>query len=149
MSRKWQTKKEMFQFSSKSFHSLTFHHANNATRAPIANPPNSAQLGAASTPPPSHIRVRAVVWAYGRGHTHIQTHTHRHNRRAWPQYILRRLRLRRNAINVNSACHTHARWISNGKALFIMRTRTVHYSWVVRLGLRTTSIAKKFLLIGP
>ena len=26
MSRKWKTKKEMFQFSSKSFHSLTFHH---------------------------------------------------------------------------------------------------------------------------
>ena len=41
----------------------------NATRAPIANPPNSAQLGAASTTPPSYIRVRAVVWAYGRGQT--------------------------------------------------------------------------------
>jgi len=41
----------------------------NATRAPIANPPNSAQLEAASTTPPSYIRVRAVVWAYGRGQT--------------------------------------------------------------------------------
>ena len=30
--------------------------------------------------PPSYIRVRAVVWAYGRGQTHThtdrQTHTH-------------------------------------------------------------------------
>jgi len=34
---------------------------------------------AASTMPPSYIRVRAVVWAYGRGQTHRQTdrHTHR------------------------------------------------------------------------
>ena len=47
----------------------------NATRAPIANLPNSAQLGAASTTPPSYIRVRAVVWAYGRGQTDTQTHT--------------------------------------------------------------------------
>jgi len=30
--------------------------------------------------PPSYIRVRAVVWAYGRGQTDRQTHreTHRH-----------------------------------------------------------------------
>jgi len=42
----------------------------NATRAPIANPPNSAQLGGSLTTPPSYIRVRAVVWAYGRGQTH-------------------------------------------------------------------------------
>jgi len=32
--------------------------------------------------PPSYIRVRAVVWAYGRGQTHTQTdrqtHTHTH-----------------------------------------------------------------------
>jgi len=41
-----------------------------ATRAPITNPPNSAQLGAASTTPPSYMWVRAVVWAYGRGQTH-------------------------------------------------------------------------------
>jgi len=47
----------------------------NATRAPIANPPNSAQLGAASTTPPIYIRVRAVVWAYGRGQTDTHTHT--------------------------------------------------------------------------
>jgi len=47
----------------------------NATRAPIANPPNSAQLGAASNMPPSYIRVRSVVWTYGRGQTDTQTHT--------------------------------------------------------------------------
>ena len=47
----------------------------NATRAPIANAPNSAQLGGASTVPPSYIRVRAVVWADGRGQTDRQTDT--------------------------------------------------------------------------
>jgi len=47
----------------------------NATGAPIANPPNSAQLGAACTTPPSYIWVRAVVWAYGRGQTDRQTHS--------------------------------------------------------------------------
>jgi len=52
----------------------------NATRAPIANPPNSAQLGAASTTPPSYIRVRAVVWAYGHGQTHRQIDTCRQTR---------------------------------------------------------------------
>jgi len=30
-------------------------------------------MGAASTIPPSYIRVRAVVWAYGRGQTDTQT----------------------------------------------------------------------------
>jgi len=44
----------------------------NETRAPIANPPNSAQL-----PFPSYIRVRAVVWECGEGqsdrHTDTQT----------------------------------------------------------------------------
>ena len=28
--------------------------------------------------PPSYIRVRAVVWAYGRGQTDRHTHTHTH-----------------------------------------------------------------------
>jgi len=63
----------------------------NETRAPIANPPNSAQLGATSYSPPTYIRVRAPVWAYGHGQT--QRHT---DRRAWPLYISRRLRLTRN-----------------------------------------------------
>jgi len=47
----------------------------NATRAPIANLPNSAQLGASPTTPPSYIRVRAIVWACGRGlHTDGRDH---------------------------------------------------------------------------
>jgi len=47
----------------------------NATRAPIVNLPNSAQLGASFTTPPSYIRVRAIVWACGRGHTDTHTDT--------------------------------------------------------------------------
>jgi len=49
--------------------------------------------------PPSYIRVRAVVWAYGRGQTDTHTQTHR---RAWPQYILRRLRLTQNVTSEKS-----------------------------------------------
>ena len=41
----------------------------NETRAPIANPPNSAQLEGTST-----IRVCAVVWECGEGQTDTQTH---------------------------------------------------------------------------
>jgi len=63
----------------------------NATRAPIANPPDSTQLGASPTTTLSYIRVRAIVWACGRGQSRTQTH-----RRAWPQYISRGLRLTRN-----------------------------------------------------
>jgi len=63
----------------------------NATGAPMANPPNSAQLGGIPYLSPSYIRVRAIVCACGRGQTDRQTH-----RRAWPQYISRRLRLTRN-----------------------------------------------------
>ena len=47
----------------------------NATRAPIANPPNSAQPGGSLYHAPSYIRVRTVVWAYGRGQTDRQTDT--------------------------------------------------------------------------
>ena len=48
----------------------------NTTGAPITNPPNSAQLGGSFYhPPPCYIRVRAVVWAYGRRQTHIETDT--------------------------------------------------------------------------
>jgi len=67
----------------------------NETRAPTANPPNSAQLGAPPTIPPSYTRVRAVglVLACGRGQTH---------RRARPIYISRHLRLARNVISANS-----------------------------------------------
>jgi len=49
----------------------------NATRAPVANPPNSAQLGGTPYHSPSYIRVRAVVWACGEGPTHTQTDRHR------------------------------------------------------------------------
>jgi len=51
---------------------------NNATRAPIASPPNSAQLGGIPYHSPKLIRVRAIVCACGRGQTqtHRQTHTH-------------------------------------------------------------------------
>jgi len=64
----------------------------NATRVPIANPPNSAQLGGSLYHAPklhpgqcSNVGVRP--W------TDTQTHTHRHT---WPQYILRRPRLTQN-----------------------------------------------------
>ena len=57
------------------FTSLLCCHSN-ATRAPIANPPNSAQLGASPSTPPSYFRVRAIVWACGCGQTDRQTHTH-------------------------------------------------------------------------
>jgi len=47
----------------------------NATRAPIANPPNSAQLWGSPYHSPSYIRVRAIVWACGRGQTNRHTDT--------------------------------------------------------------------------
>ena len=63
--------------------------------APISNPPITAQLGGIPyhTTSPSYIWVRAIMWACGRGQTDRQTH-----RRAWPQYISCRLRLKRNVI---------------------------------------------------
>jgi len=64
----------------------------NETRAPIANPPNSAQLEGIPTIPPN-IRVRAVVWERGEGQTDTQTH-----RRSRPINISPRLRLKRNVI---------------------------------------------------
>jgi len=64
----------------------------NETGAPIANPPNSAQLGGslyhATKLHPGPCSSEGV-----RPRTHTQTH-----RRAWPQYILRRLRLTQNVI---------------------------------------------------
>jgi len=56
---------------------VMFH--SNATSAPTANPPNSAQLGVASTTPQSYIRARAVVWAYVRGRTDRHTDARDHN----------------------------------------------------------------------
>ena len=45
-------------------------------RPPIANPPNSAQLGGIPYHSPNYIRVHAIVWTCGRGHTHRQTDRH-------------------------------------------------------------------------
>jgi len=45
----------------------------NATRALIANLPNSARLGASLSTPPSYIWVRAVVWAANKSQTDSQT----------------------------------------------------------------------------
>ena len=42
----------------------------NETRAPIANPPDSAQLEGTPYHSPTYIRVRAVVWECGEGQTH-------------------------------------------------------------------------------
>jgi len=64
--------------------------SSNETRAPIANPPNSAQLEGTHTIPPSYIRVRAVVWACGEGQRDTHTQTRVTNSR--------RLRLTRNVI---------------------------------------------------
>jgi len=47
----------------------------NETRAPIANPPNTAQLRGTPTIPPSYIRVHAAVWAWGDGQTGRHRHT--------------------------------------------------------------------------
>jgi len=74
----------------------------NETRAPIANPPNRAQLGGTPyTISPSYIWVRAVEWACGRGQTH--RHTDRQtDRRACPVCISRRLQLTRNVTSITS-----------------------------------------------
>jgi len=69
----------------------------NETRAPIANPPNSAQLEGTPTIPPSYIRVRAVVWECGEGQTDTQINTQTH-RCAWSIYVSPRLRLTRNEV---------------------------------------------------
>jgi len=45
----------------------------NETRAPIANPPNSAQLEGTPTIPRNYIRVRAIVWECGKGQTDIHS----------------------------------------------------------------------------
>jgi len=53
----------------------------NATRAPIANPPNTAQLGASPTTPQVTCGSVQIVWACGCGqtHTHRQTDAPDHN----------------------------------------------------------------------
>jgi len=93
--------------ASTSMYSVTFRVAfalcchSNATRAPIANPPNSAQLGGSHYNSPSYFRVRAIVWACGRRQTDTQTDTVTH-RRPWSKYISRRLRFTRNVMNATA-----------------------------------------------
>ena len=43
----------------------------NETHAPIANPPNSSQLGGTPYHSPSYIQVHAAVWECGKPHTQI------------------------------------------------------------------------------
>ena len=71
-------------------------HHSNATRAPIANPPSSAQLGGSlyhtlklHRGPCSSVDVRPQTDRQTDRHTYT-------DRLAWPQYILRRLRLMQN-----------------------------------------------------
>ena len=47
----------------------------NETRASIANPPDSAQLGAPPTILPTYIRVHGVVWECSEGQTDSHTDT--------------------------------------------------------------------------
>ena len=55
-------------------HSPTHHPDHHPIYISFFNLPRSiASSGAASTMPPSYIRVRAVLWAYGRGQTDTQT----------------------------------------------------------------------------
>jgi len=69
-----------------------------ATRAPIANPPNSAQVGGSlySTMPPIKLHPRPCS-SVGVPRTAEDRHTD-----AWPQYILGRLRLTQN-VTIKSA----------------------------------------------
>jgi len=70
----------------------------NATRAPIANPPNGAQLGVSLYHAPKlHPGPCSSVGVRPRTDRHTDRQTHR---RAWSQYILRHLRLTQNVIKV-------------------------------------------------
>jgi len=68
----------------------------NETHAPIANPPNRAQLESTLyTAPPTYICVHAVVWECGEVQTDRHTEVHR---RPCPIYTSPRLRLARNVL---------------------------------------------------
>jgi len=91
-------------------HSLTFHIrryvVSNETCAPIANPPNSAQLGAPPTIPPSYIRVCAVLWECGKGQTDRHTdrcNTHRHTK--CNKLSVKYVQLMARLVNVEYNCH--------------------------------------------
>jgi len=68
----------------------------NETRAPIANPPNSAQLEGTPTIPPSCVWVRAVVWERDR---HRDRHTEKQTRVTNISCISPLLCLTRNVVN--------------------------------------------------
>ena len=61
-------------FADISISALCCH--SNKTRAPIANPPNGAQLEGSRYHSPAYIRVRAVVWECGERQIDIQTDKH-------------------------------------------------------------------------
>ena len=76
--------------------------------APIANPPNSAQLG--GTPYHSPNLHPGPYHSVGmRPRTGTQTHRQTH-RRAWPLYISRHLRLTRNVIFKKTATSVHVQY---------------------------------------
>jgi len=82
-------------------YSLTFQR--NATRAPTANPPNTARLGGIlyHTPklhpgPCNSVDMRSRTDT--QAHKHTDRPTEQTHRRVWPQHISRRVRLTRNVI---------------------------------------------------
>ena len=65
---------ERVQALADIFRSALRYHRNE-TRAPIANPPNSAQLEGTTYHSSSYIRVRVVVWECGEGQTQTYPQT--------------------------------------------------------------------------
>ena len=96
---------------------LCYH--SNETTASIPNPPNSAQLGGNpyhfSKLHPGPCSSVGICGDGQRSDRHTQTH-----RRAWPLYILRRLRLTRNVTNGTESILVISYWQS-GKKFLIKR----------------------------
>ena len=67
------------QASSLTFRIRRVCYHSNETRAPIANPLSSAQLGGTSYHSQRYSRVRAIVWECGEGQTDTQTDGRDHN----------------------------------------------------------------------
>jgi len=116
-------------------YSLTFAFAlcchSNATRAPIANPPNSAQLGGSLYHAPKlHPGPCSIsVGVRPRTDTHRDRQTHR---RAWPQYILRRLRLTQNVTvywKWRNICATEQNWTERGSSAVWTATNTYTHTY--------------------
>jgi len=70
---------QQVQASSLTFRIRHIRCYSNHTHAPIANPPNSAQLGDTPPFPQSYIRLHAVVWECSEGQTGKHTDGRRHN----------------------------------------------------------------------